>query len=116
MLVLVGNEYFETGGKQFTRYNYTVFNLPDFPNELFAPAPELPPCGSNTRASRTWVDFFDQRGKRLHGFCAIPNHDRLNGIWFALESSEIPPSWIYIEINDRKTNTKYKSGLAETTL
>ncbi|MDQ1557256.1 MAG: hypothetical protein QOD32_316, partial [Pyrinomonadaceae bacterium] len=25
------------------------------------------------------------------------------------------PSWVYIELTDRKTNTKYKSSLAETT-
>ncbi len=116
VLVLIGQEPFKTGGKQFTRYQYTVFNLSDYPNELFAPAPTLPPCGANKRASRTWVDLFDQRGKRLNGFCALANHDGLNGIWFALESDEIPPSWIYIEINDRQTNTKYKSNLAETTL
>jgi hypothetical protein len=116
VLVLVGQEYFATGGKQFTRYKYTVFNLADFPNALFAPAPALPPCGSNKNSSRSWVDIFDQRGKRLHGFCAILKQDNLNGIWFALESGEVPPSWIYIEINDRQTATKYKSNLAETTL
>jgi len=27
----------------------------------------------------------------------------------------VPPSWVYIELNDRQTNTKYKSNLAETT-
>ena len=40
----------------------------------------------------------------------------LNGIWFGLETDIIPPSYIYIELNDRKTNTKYKSNLADTTL
>jgi hypothetical protein len=28
----------------------------------------------------------------------------------------VPPSWVYIEMKDRKTNTKYKSNLAETTM
>ena len=26
----------------------------------------------------------------------------------------VPPSYIYIEMNDRQTNTKYKSNLADT--
>ncbi len=27
------------------------------PADMFAQAPDLPPCGSNTKASRTWVDL-----------------------------------------------------------
>ena len=116
VLVFMGQEFYEANGKQWTRYKYSVFNLAEYPNELFAPAPELPPCGTNTKASRTWVDIYDERGKRLYGFCALGNRDNLGKLWFALETDVIPPSWIYIEMNDRKTNTKYKSNMAETTL
>lgn len=116
VLVLVGHEYYETDGKQYTRFKYAVDNLSAFPNELFAASPSLPPCGANTRSSRTWVDIFDARGKRLYGFCALTSRDGLNNIWFSLYRDEIPPSWIYIELNDRLTGAKYRSGLAETTL
>lgn len=116
VLILTGQESYEANGKQWTRYNYSVFNAEAYPNDLFAAAPELPPCGKNTKASRTWVDLFDQRGTRLYGFCALGGSEGLNKLWFALERDVIPPSWIYIEMNDRKTNTKYKSNLAETTL
>lgn len=116
VLVFSGQEPFKTGGKNFVRYRYFVFNDTSFPNTLFAAAPALPPCGSNTKSSRTWVDLFDQRGKRLNGFCALGGNADLSGIWFALEEGEVPPSWIYIELNDRQTNTKYKSNLAETTM
>ena len=116
VLAFVGQEFYEAGGKQFTRYRYTVDNLAEYPNELFAPSPALPACGRNTNASRTWVDVFDQTGRRLNGFCALANHDGLNGIWFAMVRDEIPPSWVYIELTDRQTSTKYKSSLAETTL
>ena len=90
-------------------------NKDAYPADLFAPAPALPPCGMNRKSSRTWVDIFDQRGKRLYGFCALGKPADLNGIWFAMEADVIPPSWIYIEMNDRQTNTKYKSNLADTT-
>ena len=83
---------------------------------MFAAAPELPPCGKNLKSSRSWVDIYDQSGKRLYGFCALKDHNGLNDIWFALEVDATPPSYVYIEINDRKTNTKYKSNLAESTL
>lgn len=95
-----------------TRYNYFVDNFAEFPRELFAAAASLPPCGSNTSASRTWVDFYDATGKRLNGFCALGTPGDLNKIWFALESDLIPPSYVYIELNDGQTTTKYKSNLA----
>lgn len=116
VLAFLGPEFYEANGKQWTRYRYAVYNSSDYPNELFAAAPELPPCGKNTSAARTWVDLYDQSGKRLYGFCALANSNGLGEIWFALETDVIPPSWIYIEMNDRKTNTKYKSNLAETTM
>jgi hypothetical protein len=116
VLIITNIEYYQANGKQWTRYRYGVFNSTDYPNTLFAASPELPPCGANTKSSRTWVDVYDQTGKRLNGFCAFGKHDDLNQIWFALESNVIPPSWVYIEMNDRKTNTKYKSNLAETVL
>ena len=116
VLVFVGQTQYEMGGKQFTRYEFAVDNHDAYPDALFAASPQLPPCGANANSSRTWVDIFDQRGKRLNGFCALSRHNYLNGIWFALERDVVPPSWVYIEMNDRQTNTKYKSNLAETTL
>ena len=116
VLYFLGSEYFENGGKKLVRYTFDVLNKDEYPDELFAASPSLPPCGSNTKAARTWIDLFDQSGKRLNGFCALGKSSDLNKIWFALEIDVVPPSWIYIEMNDRKTNTKYKSNLADTTL
>lgn len=116
VLYLTGTEISQTGGKRFVRYRYDVFNKDAYPADFFAASPNLPPCGTNTKAARTWVDFYDQNGKRLNGFCALAKPADLNGIWFALEEGPLPPSWVYIELNDRKTNTKYKSNLAETSM
>jgi hypothetical protein len=116
VLVLTGTELYKAGGKDYIRYNYIVFNSSDYPDTLFAAAPSLPPCGKNTNSSRTWVDIYDQAGKRLYGFCALGKSADLNKLWFGLEEGVIPPSWVYIELNDRSTNTKYKSNLAETSL
>jgi len=116
VLYLKGEEPFTASGKQWTRYNYGVLNFAEFPKELFEPAPSLPACGTNTNAARTWVDVYDFTGKRLQGFCAFSKPGDLNSIWFALEQGGVPPSYVYIELNDRQTNTKYKSNLADTTL
>jgi hypothetical protein len=115
VLYLMGTEPYTTGGKDFIRYRYDVFNKDAYPAEMFSAAPGLPPCGLNTKSSRTWLDIFDQRGKRLYGFCALGKPQDLGSIWFAVPADEVPPSWIYIELNDRQTNTKYKSNLADTT-
>ena len=116
VLYFVGAEFAQINGKQITRYRFDVLNKDQFPNELFAQSPDLPACGANTKAARTWVDIYDQSGKRLNGFCALGKSADLNGIWFALDTDIIPPSYIYIELNDRKTNTKYKSNLSDTML
>ncbi|HEX8283366.1 MAG TPA: hypothetical protein VF588_08430 [Pyrinomonadaceae bacterium] len=105
-----------TGGKEFARYYFGVENAAAYPDTMFAAAPELPPCGQNAKSSRTWVDIYAQDGKRLNGFCALGKASSLDGIWFALEADAVPPSWVYVELNDRATNTKYKSNLADTSL
>ena len=116
VLVLKSVETIVMQDKSFLRYNYFVDNAKAYSPELFAPAPTLPPCGSNTNASRTWVDFYDSSGKKLNTFCALAKPGDLTLIWFALDADQLPPSYVYIEMNDRQTNTKYKSNLADTTL
>src|ERR1044072_5363617 len=116
VLVLTGTELYEASGKNFIRYKYLVFNSSEYPDSMFAAAPDLPPCGKNANSSKTWVDIYDQGGKRLYGFCSLGKAAELNGLWFALEEGVLPPSWVYIELNDRSTNTKYKSNLAEASL
>jgi len=116
VLYLTGTESFQVGNKPFIRYRFDVLNKSSYPAAMFAAAPALPPCGANTKAARTWVDIFDQSGKRLYGFCALKSPADLEGIYFALDPAVIPPSYVYIELNDRQTNTKYKSNLADTTL
>ncbi len=116
VLYFLGSEHVEISGKQMIRYHYDVLNKDAYPDDMFAKSPSLPPCGTNTQAARTWVDLYDQAGKRLNGFCALGKSADLNKIWFALEEGKIPPSYVYIELNDRKTVTKYKSNLADTML
>ena len=116
VLYMTGTESYTTNGKKFVRYRFDVSNKDEYPADMLAAAPQLPPCGANTKASGTWVDLYDQRGKRLNGFCAFNKPADLSTIWFALEEEVSPPSYVYIELTDRQTNEKYKSNLAETTL
>ena len=109
-LAFVGRENFQSGRQNWIRYKLTVTNRTAFSPDLFAAAPELPPCGLNTKASRTWVDVYDQRGVRLYGFCAFSKPSDLDLIWFALPAALSPPS-VYVVLNDRLSGKKYKSKL-----
>ena len=115
VLYLTGIEAYSTGSGNFIRYRYDVLNKASYPAALFQAAPALPPCGLNNNSSRTGVDFFNKSGARLYGFCALGSPNDLGQIWFALPEGEVPPSWVYIEMRDRQTNTLYRSNLAETT-
>jgi hypothetical protein len=117
ILYLTSVEPYTVNGQNFMRYNYDVFNKDQYPAAMFAPAPNLPPCGNNANASRSWVDFFENRtNRRLYGFCALGNSSNLGRIWFALPEGQLPPSYIYIKITDRQTNTVYQSNLADTVM
>lgn len=116
ILYLTGLEYYTVNGQNFVRYRYDVFNKDQYPAAMFAAAPNLPPCGNNANASRSWVDFFENRtNRRIYGFCALGSPANLGQIWFALPEGQIPPSYVYIKITDRQTNTIYQSNLADTT-
>lgn len=117
VLYLTLIEPYTANGTSFVRYRYDVFNKDAYSAAMFAPAPSLPPCGNNTNASRTWVDIFNGRTNvRIYGFCALGSPQDLGSIWFAMPEGTVPPSYVYIELNDRQTNTKYRSNLAETVM
>jgi hypothetical protein len=85
-----------------------VENWAAFPNELFRQAPELPPCGSNTNSSRTWVDIYNaEDDTRIYGFCALNSNEGLKRIWFMPST---PKGRVYIIIKDRACDKSYKSN------
>lgn len=108
-LRFTGTEAYTAQNQAFVRYRLDVENKQDFADELFASAPQLPPCGSNTKAARTWVDIFAADGKRIYGFCALGKADDLQSLWFALPQGTPPPAKVYIELWDRKTDKKMRS-------
>lgn len=113
-LVFTGTEDYEVDSTEYTRYKFTVSNSEAFPNELFAAASYLPPCGLNTNSSRTWVDIYDNHDVRIYGFCALGSSDGLNSIWFALPKGNVPPESIYIVLNDRACEHEYTSNSVAT--
>lgn len=112
-LRLVRAEAYSTAGGAFVRWRFDVANKASFPSDMFLLSPGLPPCGVNTNASRTWVDFFDDKETRIYGFCALTSPDQLGSIWFATPADQPPPLGAYVVITDRLTNTTYRSQVVD---
>jgi hypothetical protein len=114
VLVSNGSEDLDVGGQTYTRYFLDVVNRSSFPDDLFAPAPTLPPCGLNTSSSRSWVDIYANDHSYIYGFCALSSADDMRFLWFALPAGTAPPS-VYIVIWDRGCNLSYTSNLVAVT-
>jgi len=73
--------------------------------------------GGPTTGDRAWRSTSGLRDMPLRDVVVMPGlvnaHTHLE---LSHMRDEVPPSWVYIEMTDRKTNTKYKSNLAETTM
>jgi TonB family protein len=110
ILAVTKAENEESEGKQITRYHLTIVNRDAFPDMLFEPAPDLPPCGLNKKASRTWAMIYAENGRRIYGFCALRSSNELDKLWVAFSAEKIPPNKIYVVIIDRRLNKSYKSN------
>lgn len=98
-------------GKPYTYYLLSVYNWADYPAELFAPTPDLEPCGLNASASRTWVDIIDTASlQSINAFCALAEPQDLTGIWFALPQGTAPPSLVHVVLWDRLTSNIVESN------
>ncbi|MCM3870808.1 MAG: hypothetical protein ND895_08970 [Pyrinomonadaceae bacterium] len=110
-LAFVGKDAYEVNGTKGTRFKLSVTNRASHPDFLWLPSANLPPCGENNNASRTWVEIFGSPGdKRLYGFCALRSSDDLDSLWFAVPSGEKGPPCVYIVMTDRRTGKKYTSN------
>jgi len=101
--------YLPASGVPHTRYKLAILNWASFPDALFAAAPDLPPCGLNTNASRTWVSIYAGDGSYVYGFCALTDNDQLNDLWFGVAQDEAPPECVYVELWDRRCDIRFRS-------
>jgi len=98
-----------------------IDNWEEFPAEFFVSRPDLPPCGLNTNASRTWIGIFNAlTDQRTYGFCALTDLASLKDkLWFGILVGETPPTQVYIKVwvrdtgepfTDQNSNYQYDPG------
>jgi len=106
----VTSEEYDIRGHKGLRYHLPIENWNNYPPELFVSSPDLPPCGLNESASRTWVDIYNfQTDAYIYGFCALDSPDDLIKIWFAVPDGMITPQSVYVELIDRLEDKVYRS-------
>ncbi|MEL6160756.1 MAG: hypothetical protein AAFR18_16220 [Cyanobacteria bacterium J06627_32] len=114
-LILKGTEEYTANGQAWKRYQLSVENWNIFPDVLFEPAPDLPPCGLNKNASRTWIDIMSGNDdRRLYGFCALSAPSQLQNLWFAHSRDGNPPDSVYVVMKDRRCDQTYKTNAVRT--
>lgn len=107
----LGTEKIEQNGRAATAYRFEIVNRKDFDDELFFPAPVLGPCGKNTSPSRTWVNIYNESGRRLYGYCAIKTNAELVTLGFIIPDGSPAPVKILVEFVDRAAGMVSRSKM-----
>lgn len=109
VIELTGKEAFQSNGQLYIRYKLRVKNANSYTDGLFSSSPELPACGQNNNASRTWVTIHEAGSNdKLNTFCAFNSTGNLEQLWFAVKQGDAP-NCVYVTLNDRKLNRNYTS-------
>lgn len=90
-------------------YKFRIANWYEYPAQLFEPAPDLPPCGQNPEASRTWVDLVDGSGQHIYGYCGYEEPADMSELAFVWPADEEPPR-VQAVIWDRRCDIEYASN------
>lgn len=111
LLEFAGSEEVSTPDGDFTRWTLRVTNADQYPDSMFRPSPDLPPCGLNNSSARTWVDIFNAAdNQRLYGFCALSGSSGLEDLWFATAAGTTPPDSVHVVLRDRRCGQTYQSN------
>ena len=87
----------EEGGN----YYLNILNSSNYPTELLVDAPELPPCGLNPEASRSWVNIYDARdNSHIYGNKVV---------WLNTDTTSGQSKLVLFDLSNNKT-TNVTSG------
>ncbi len=105
-------DYVDSEGSPYRRYTLKAINWRSLPAHIFEAAPDLPACGDNPNASRSWTYVLDHAtGNILKLFCDLHSTQELDGVWFSVPVGTQPPRQVKINVNDRRTGHLYCSNV-----
>jgi hypothetical protein len=98
-------------GKMGSHYQLSIKNCASFPNELFVSSPDLPPCGQNPKASRTWVFIYNsETDEQIYGYCGFNLPCDASELYFSIPEGYHLPFEVYVKYIDRKCELEYVSN------
>lgn len=95
-------------------YTFAVSNWQDLPDELFVHSPELPACGLNTEASRTYVRVKGDDEVQYYSFCAVYDKSFFEEFLIAINKATVKPDQFYVELWDRKCDLYLDSAYMQS--
>jgi hypothetical protein len=115
VLAFESREARDVGGVPHVEVRLGVTNWAAFSPDFFAPAPDLPPCGANQRAARTWVDVHDaDTGARLYGFGNLISPADLASLRVFIPASRPVPARVHVRLTDRRSTVVSTSNAVAT--
>ena len=98
-------------GKNVNVFKLSIKNCGSYPFEIFVSSPDLPPCGQNTNASRTWLNIYNsETDELLYGYCGINSPCEASDIQCPVPQDYTPPFGLYVKYIDRKCEREYVSN------
>ena len=94
------------------RFEIAVKNWADYPDVLFTPMPDLPPCGFNAAPTRMQVIVWSDDGRQLFTYCSVPHRRILQRLRVMLRArGRATRQRVYVTIEDRFTQLTWKSNV-----
>lgn len=112
-LIYNGNKEVHRGadGNVYIYYKLSIQNCISFPLELFTLSTDLPPCGLEPKASRTWVDIYNsETDEYIYGYCGFTKPCDASEIQLPVLFSDTLPVRVYVKFIDRKCELEYVSN------
>ncbi len=111
VLEITGAETMDAGGMKIMRFYLSLKNWADYPDVLFAPMPDLPPCSFNTTPTRIQVIVWSEDQRPLTTYCNVPDRNLLRRLQVMTRAqSESSPMRVYVTIEDRRAQRTVKSA------
>jgi thiol-disulfide isomerase/thioredoxin len=110
VLEVTGAETMDAGGMKITRFYLSLKNWADYPDVLFAPMPDLPPCSFNTTPTRIQVIVWSEDQRPLTTYCNVPDRGLLRRLQvMARTQGESSPTRVYVTVEDRRAQRTLRS-------
>jgi thiol-disulfide isomerase/thioredoxin len=110
VLEVTGAETMDAGGMKITRFYLSLKNWADYPEVLFAPMPDLPPCSFNTTPTRIQVIVWSEDQRPLTTYCNVPDRSLLQRLQvMSRMQGESTPARVYVTLEDRRAQRILRS-------